>query len=59
VHFPDVWQEIVLFEESTGEKHVADVRTERGIAAPDLQTANAGSSWTWIVPAWVSRIPRK
>jgi hypothetical protein len=54
-----VWQEIVLFEESTGEKHVADVRTERGIAAPDLQTANAGSSWTWIVPAWVSCIPRK
>ena len=30
-HFPEDWQEVVLFDDKTGEKHVADVRTGRGM----------------------------
>jgi hypothetical protein len=29
-HFPIEWQEIVLFDNQTGEKHIADVKTEGG-----------------------------
>lgn len=30
-NFPKEWQEIVLYDDSTGEKHVADVRTDHGL----------------------------
>jgi competence protein CoiA len=29
--FPDNWQEVVHFDETTGEKHIADVRTDKGL----------------------------
>lgn len=29
--FPAEWQEVFLFDEQTGEKHIADVRTEHGL----------------------------
>ena len=30
-NFPDEWQEIVLYDEQTGEKHIADIRTSHGL----------------------------
>lgn len=30
-HFPVEWQEIILHDEQTGEKHIADVRTSHGL----------------------------
>lgn len=30
-HFPDHMHEVVLFDELTGEKHIADLRTDRGM----------------------------
>lgn len=30
-HFPQEWQEVVLLDQSTGEQHVADVRTASGL----------------------------
>jgi competence protein CoiA len=30
-NFPTAWQEIILLDEATGEKHIADVRTEYGL----------------------------
>ena len=30
-YFPKEWQEVVMHDEETGEKHIADVRTENGI----------------------------
>lgn len=30
-HFPEEWQEIVAFDEKTGEKHIADVKTKNGM----------------------------
>lgn len=29
--FPDVWQEYAQFDEQTGEKHIADIRTNQGL----------------------------
>ncbi len=30
-HFPLEWQEVILFDAQTGEKHIADVRTRHGL----------------------------
>lgn len=30
-HFPIEWQEIIHYDEKTGEKHIADVKTEKGL----------------------------
>lgn len=30
-YFPKEWQEVVHFDEETGEKHIADVKTDKGI----------------------------
>lgn len=29
--YPDTWQEIICFDDATGEKHVADVKTDKGL----------------------------
>lgn len=30
-HFPKAWQEVVHFDDDTNEKHIADVKTEKGV----------------------------
>lgn len=30
-HFPEEWQEVVAFDEKTGEKHIADIKTNAGM----------------------------
>lgn len=30
-HFPEDWQEVVRFDAATGEKHIADVQTDKGL----------------------------
>ena len=29
-YFPESWQEIIKYDQTTGEKHIADVCTEKG-----------------------------
>lgn len=29
-HFPEEWQEVITYDEKTGEKHIADIKTDQG-----------------------------
>src|SRR5690606_25534374 len=30
-YFPEKWQEVIMYDEETREKHIADVRTDHGL----------------------------